>query len=189
MFRRVLVDKSKSYGLLAAALLVTALPMLHAQTAPAPTGLDRLQPLVGRWEGTTEGQPGTGTVTREYAFALNSRFLRLVNRSDYPAQQKNPKGEIHQDEGFFSFDRARQRLVLRQFHVEGFVSQYVEDTDLSSAGKFVFTSESIENIPAGYRARETYLINGPDEIEEVFELAAAGKPFEVYSRTRLKRIK
>lgn len=59
---------------------------------------------------------------------------------------------------------------------------------MSSPDKFIFTSESIENIPAGYRAKETYLVHGPDEIEEIFELAA-GKPFEVYSRTRLKKIK
>jgi hypothetical protein len=112
-----------------------------------------------------------------------------VNRSEYPPQQKNPKGEIHQDEGFFSLDRAPKRLVFRQFHVEGFVTQYVEDTELSSLNTLVFVSEAIENIPTGYRAKETYVIHGPDDVEEVFELAAAGKPFEVYSRTRLKRNK
>ena len=169
--------------------LIILIPTIAAQNAAAPSGLDRLNSFIGRWEGTTDGQPGSGTVTREYVFALNSRFIRAVNRSEYPAQPKNPKGEVHQDEGFFSFDRARKRLVLRQFHVERFVIQYLEDPGASSASKLVFTSESIENTPAGYRARETYLVHGPDEIEEVFELAAADKPFEVYSRTRLKRVK
>ena len=50
-------------------------------------------------------------------------------------------------------------------------------------------SESIENIPSGYRSKETYVILGQDEFEEVFELAAPGKDFQVYSRTRLKRVK
>ena len=68
---------------------------------------------------------------------------------------------------------------MRQFHVEGFVNQYLQDAD-SSATKLVFTTESIENIPAGWRARETYIVHGLDEFEEVFELAEAGKPFEVY---------
>jgi hypothetical protein len=95
---------------------------------------------------------------------------------------------MHEDEGWFSVDRARQRLVLRQFHVEGFVNQYVEDAD-SSPSKVVFTTESIENIPPGWRARETYLVHGPDEFEEVFELAESGKPFELYSRARLRRVK
>ena len=155
---------------------------------PSPEPFERVAFLIGRWEGTSEGQPGTGTVRREYSRALNARFIRVVNRNEYPAQPKNPKGEIHEDEGFISFDRSRKRLVLRQFHVEGFVNHYVEEAD-SSAGKIVFASEAIENIPAGWRARETYIVHGPDEFEEVFELAEAGKPFTVYSRARLKRAK
>ena len=29
----------------------------------------------------------------------------------------------------------------------------------------------------------------PDEFEEIFELAESGKPFEVYSRSRFKRLR
>ncbi|MGH9371084.1 MAG: hypothetical protein ACRD15_06095, partial [Vicinamibacterales bacterium] len=68
------------------------------------------------------------------------------------------------------------------------VNHYVEDAD-SSPGKLVFTTESIENIPAGWRARETYAVLGPDEFEEIFELAEPGKPFVEYSRARLTRLK
>jgi transcriptional regulator GlxA family with amidase domain len=32
-------------------------------------------------------------------------------------------------------------------------------------------------------------VRGPDEFEEIFELAQGDKPFEVYSRARLKRVK
>jgi hypothetical protein len=103
-------------------------------------------------------------------------------------QEKNPKGEVHEDDGFISFDRTRKKLVLRQFHVEGFVNQYVEDGD-SSSTRLVFTTESIENIPAGWRARETYVVHSPDEFEEIFELAESGKPFELYSRARLTRVR
>ena len=53
----------------------------------------------------------------------------------------------------------------------------------------MFASEAIENIPAGFRARETYLVHGPDEFEEVFEMAEPGKPGEVYSRSRFRRVK
>jgi hypothetical protein len=41
----------------------------------------------------------------------------------------------------------------------------------------------------GLRARETFVVLGPDEFEEVFELAGPGKPFELYSRARLKRVR
>jgi hypothetical protein len=161
---------------------------IAGQQLPGADPFERVAFLIGRWEGTAEGQPGKGTVRREYARVLNSRFIRVRNRSEYPAQEKNPKGEVHEDEGFISFDRARKTLVLRQFHVEGFVNQYVEHAE-SSPTRLVFTTESIENIPAGWRGRETYVVHGADEFEEIFELAESGKPFEVYSRTRLKRAK
>ena len=176
------------FAALIAVTVVLAGTSTAGQSSRPADPFERLAFLLGRWEGTSEGQPGRGTVRREYTRALNSRFIRAVNRNEYPAQEKNPKGEIHEDEGWFSYDRARKQIVFRQFHVEGFVTQYVEDPD-SSATKLVFTTESIENIPAGWRARETYIVHGADEFEEIFELAQAGKPFEVYSRARLKRIK
>jgi hypothetical protein len=37
------------------------------------------------------------------------------------------------------------------------------------------SDEAIENIRAGWRARETYVIHGTDEFEQIFELAAPGK--------------
>jgi hypothetical protein len=157
------------------------------QNSPA----DALQPLaflIGKWQGTSEGQPGSGRVERESTRILGARFIRLQNRSVYPPQEKNPKGEEHEDVGFFSFDTARRLLVLRQFHVEGFVNQYVADP-APPPGRLVFTTEAIENIPAGFRARETYVSLGPDEFEEIFELAPPGKAFELYSRARLKRVR
>lgn len=180
----------KPLGIVCSALFLSSvLPAAAAaQPAPAADPFERVAVLIGRWEGTTEGQPGKGAVRREYTRILNGRFIRVHNRSEYPAQEKNPKGEVHEDEGFLSFDRARKRLVLRQFHVEGFVNQYVEDGD-SSPSRIVFTTESIENIPPGWRARETYVIHGPDEVEEIFELAESGRPFEVYSHSRLERVK
>jgi hypothetical protein len=114
--------------------------------------------------------------------------FRVRNRSEYPPQPKNPKGEIHEDEGLFSYDRAQTRLVLRQFHEEGFVNTYLGDNG-DPSGKLVFSSEAIENIPPGLRARETYVFIGTDQLEEIFELAEPGKDFEVYSRARLERVK
>ena len=173
------------------ALVISAAPApTRAQSAPTSEA-DPLQPLaflIGRWEGTSEGQPGAAKVQREYTRILNSRFIRVQNRSVYAPQDKNPKGETHEDLGVFSFDTSRRRAVLRQFHVEGFVNQYIADLDPKFA-KLEFTSEAIENIPPGWRARETYVVLGPDEFEETFDLAGPGKPFELYSRARLKRVR
>jgi THAP4-like, heme-binding beta-barrel domain len=170
-------------------MLVTAVS--GAIRSPQGGALDPLQPLaflVGRWEGSSEGQPGRGTVQREYTRILNSRFIRVQNTSVYLPQDKNPNGETHEDLGVYSFDKSRGRAVFRQFHVEGFVNQYVADAD-PQPGRVAFTSEAIENIPPGYRARETYVVLGPDAFEEVFELAEPGKPFQLYSRAHLKRVR
>ena len=86
-----------------------------------------------------------------------------------------------------SFDKGRQNFEFRQFHIEGFVNQYVMTSSSADGKTIVFTSESIENIPAGYRARETYKILGPDEFTEVFEIAEPGKDFEHYSEGHFKR--
>jgi hypothetical protein len=159
-----------------------------AGASQAPTSrLSAVQPLVGRWQGTSEGQPGTGTVTREYRAVLRDRFIEETNRSVYPAQEKNPKGEIHEHRSFFSFDNARKTVVFRQFHGEGFVNQYVLEPT-TKPGVLVFVTEAIENIPKGYRARETYTFISEDEFEEIFEIAEPGKDFALYSKARLKRM-
>lgn len=176
-------------GLLFMAAVGMAAVDAHTMTTSQSPGdvLRDIAPFVGTWKGTSEGQPGRGTVERTYERALGNRFVRVRNRNVYPPQEKNPKGETHEDEGFFSFDRARKLIVLRQFHVEGFVNQYVQQATPSNP--LIFVTESIENISPGWRARETYTFSGADEFEEVFELSAPGKPFELYSRARLQRVR
>ena len=155
--------------------------------APADT-LAPLARVVGRWTGTSEGQPGKGRVERQYERVLGSKFIQVRNQSTYPPQDKNPKGETHEDIGYFSFDAGRKRVVFRQFHLEGFVNQYVLEP-AATTDRLVFVSEAIENIPAGFRARETYVFAGADQFEEIFEIAEPGKDFEVYSRTMLTRVR
>ena len=158
---------------------------LFATSLTSQSVWEPLKFLEGSWQGTGNGKPGISTVERTYEFVLNGKFLSARNKSVYAPQAANPKGETHEDRGMISFDRARKRFVFRQFHVEGFVNTYV-----SEDGKpLVFVSEAIENIPPGWRARESYTILSADELTETFELAEPGKDFEVYSEARLKRKK
>ena len=83
--------------------------------------------LLGSWEGDAKGEPGSGKCEREYRLILRDKFIQVTNRSTYPPQEKNPKGEVHEDTGFISYDKAAQKLVMRQFHIEGFVNHYVLD--------------------------------------------------------------
>jgi hypothetical protein len=45
----------------------------------------------------------------------------------------------------------------------------------------------MENIPAGWRARETYRVLGQDKFIERFDLSEPGKDFELYSETKFFR--
>jgi hypothetical protein len=169
------------------ALAVTTRNVIAQPATGKPSPWDPLRYFLGTWTGIGAGQPGSSAVERQYEFVLGGRFIEVSNKATYAPQDKNPKGELHEDRGFISWDRARRRFVLRQFHVEGFVSQYVADSVAVSPDSIVFRSESIENIPAGFRARETYRILGPDEFVERFEIAEPGKDFTVYSEARLER--
>lgn len=155
------------------------------QTKPDPWGSIRF--LVGDWMGTSEGQAGIGTVQRNYSFVLKDRYLHEKNISTYPPQEANKAGEIHEHWSFFSYDRGRKTLVLRQFHPEGFVNQYTLNTADSGPGKLVFDSEHFENFDNNWKARETYEIRSADEFIETFELGEPGKALQVYSRNHFKR--
>lgn len=168
------------------ALLLVAPAQLIAQQEKTDLWVP-LRSLVGSWEGTVKGQPGAGNVELEIQFVLNGRFLQVKNRTTYPSQEKNPKGEEHQDWGLISYDRTRKAFVFRQFHVEGFVNQYVMDPIPPDGKRFIFRSETIENIPAGWRTRETYRILNASEFVATFELAGPWKDYEIYSESRLKR--
>jgi hypothetical protein len=144
--------------------------------------------LIGLWRGNGSGQAGTSNVERSYQLILNGKFLQVRNKSIYAPQSQNPQGEVHQDLGLISYDETRKTYVFRQFHIEGFVNQYVMDYLAPDGKTIVFTSESIENIPAGWRARESYQVVNPDEFIETFELAAPGRNFELYVRSQFKRI-
>ena len=162
-------------------------PLLMAQTTRPSDVWEPLKYFVGSWKGTVKGQPGEGQVEREYRFILDGKFLQAKNKSTYPPQEKNPKGEIHEDLGLYSYDRGSKQFALRQFHSEGFVNQYRQEAAASQSGTLVFLTSGIENIPAGWRARESYRIVSPDEFIEVFELAEPGKDFEFYSESHFKR--
>jgi hypothetical protein len=180
--------------LLAALVLIVPIAVVGWATtvarAQAPATEDPWQPvrfMTGRWEGTSEGQPGRGKVTRTYEFVLNGRYLHERNTSVYPPPAPGQEGETHEHWTLLSYDKARRALVMRQFHQEGFVNQYVMAPRADPAAEVVFESEGFENLPSGWRARERYRVVSPDEFEETFELAGPGKPFEVYSRSRLRR--
>ncbi len=145
--------------------------------------------FIGNWEGTGIGESGEAKVERSYEFVLEGKFILAKSKSFYPPQEKNPQGEVHLEWGMYSYDKARKKFIHRQFHVEGFVNQYVLDSIAPDGKTLVFVTESIENIPAGWRAKETYKLTGNDEFVEIFELAPPDQDFSVYTENILKKKK
>ena len=180
------IDRIAVLVLVAIAFL--GVPAGAQQGAPRPDRFAALRFLVGTWRGDQAGQPGRGTAERTYQFILNDRFLQETNTSTYPPQEKNKNGEVHHHISMISYDTARKLFVFRQFHTEGFVNTYVQQPT-GDDKTFMFVSEAIENIPAGYRARETYTILSRDEFTERFEVAEPGKDFELYSEAHLRRVR
>lgn len=178
-------SRSAATRLAMSVLLTVALPA----TALTDAKVDPLAPLtrfVGSWTGTASGQSGEGTVARTYVSSLRGRYLQESNLSRYPAREAGKPEEVHEHMSMFSYDRARKLLVLRQFHVEGFVNTYHQVSPPDTL-PLVFESESFENFSNSWKARETYEFSADDEFVETFELAPPGKSYEVYGRTRLKR--
>lgn len=169
-------------------LLTLILPIfLIAQSGQNTDVWGPLKYFIGKWEGQGEGRPGISKGYQEFCFVLSGKYLEVKNRSVFEPQERNPKGEIHEDWGFISYDQIRKKFVFRQFHVEGFVNQYVLET-ISDEGKtFVFVSEHIENIPEGFKARLTYKVINDDEFLQSFDLAGPGKEYECYSTGVMKR--
>lgn len=84
-------------------------------------------------------------------------------------------------------DGAHNHDCNRRFHVEGFVNHYVQERISDDGRAMVFVTLAIENIPPGWRGRETYRFASDDEFTETFELAEPGKEFAIYSEARFRR--
>jgi hypothetical protein len=143
--------------------------------------------FVGTWEGKGEGKSGVSEVTKEFQFVLGGKYLRMTTKANFKPQEKNPKGEVHEDFGYISFDRSRKKFVFRQFHIEGFINQYVLES-ISDDGKTVrWVSEKMENAPPSWRVELIYTIKNDDTLEESFNLGMPDRAFECYNLNRLRR--
>jgi hypothetical protein len=171
-------------------VLIVSFVAVHLGAKQGTPKIDQFAPLrflAGTWRGDQVGRSGQGAAERTYRFILNDRFLQETNTSTYPPQERNKTGEVHSHMSMISYDATRKRLVFRQFHTEGFVNTYIEEPN-PDVKTIVFVSEAIENIPAGWRAREIYTLLNNDEFKERFELAEPGREFELYSEAHLRRV-
>jgi hypothetical protein len=169
-------------------IVLFLIPILSfAQTTKRDSIWRPMKFFAGEWIGVGEGESGKANYERSYQFVLNKRFIEVKNKSSWIPTDKNPQGEVHEDIGYISYDKGRKTFILRQFHIEGFVNQYKLDSISADGKTIVFVSESIENIPSGWRAKESYQLISDTEFIEKFSLAEPNKDFQIYSKATLKR--
>ena len=168
-------------------LMLLVGPLAVAADAP-PDPWSPVRFMLGNWLGEAQGEPGKGTVERSYEFVLGGKFIEERNTSRYDAKAGKAQ-EVHLHRSFISYDKANRKLMLRQFHVEGFVNLYAVNAAASTPARLVFDSVSFENFSNDWKARETYEVISADEFVEIFELAEPGTEFQVYSRNHFRRSK
>lgn len=168
-----------------AVLAMLAAPLRAQETKEDPLAVVSM--LAGHWVGVGEGEPGLSAAVRHAEHAHGGRYLRIEGRSVYPKQDKNKRGEVHTQTDYWSYDRGRKLLKLRQFDNLGFISTYVEDKAASRPGHLVLVSEQLENVPTGWKARYTYEFVSADEYRERFELDG-GKGLQLYTFNRFLRV-
>ena len=147
--------------------------------AQAPAEKDPFAPLralEGDWHGDISGKLGTGTGVRHYEFILDGKYLMSRHASVRVPQELSTQGDHHRQLTVWSFDSERQKLVVREFMVEGFILQSVCEVD----GKMInCEAEEIESGP-GWQAKLQLEIKSPYEFIERFWLAEPGNELELY---------
>lgn len=178
--------KNFKLGFVAVAIFLVP-SILFAQTSRQDSIWSPFKYFIGKWNGSGVVEGMNGNYERSYQFIFNRRFIEAKNKSTFSPTEKNPKGEVHEDLGYISYDKRRKIFILRQFHIEGFVNQYKLDSISKDGKTIVFTTEAIESIPDGWKAKETYQLVNENKFIETFELAEPNKPFEVYSKVTMKK--
>jgi hypothetical protein len=148
--------------------------------------LDRLRFLIGRWQGHGEGFGQKSEVEHTYQFILQNQFIQSKTKSITLGQDGSVK-EIHEDLGIFSFDVARQKVILRGFYSEGYVNTFVMEDRNGDGNQLVFTTEKTENAN-GMMARLRMEVISENEYEMILDLAQQGTEFKPCQKTRMRKV-
>lgn len=149
---------------------------------------DRLSFLLGTWEGEGTGFGNEkSAVHSEFNLVIGDQYIEVFNQSWFEPTVDNQEGELHVDRGYISYDKTRDRLVFRQFHIEGYVNTYVLVDSLSSADILVFRTESIENFMPGGKAQWTIRRTDETHIETIFDVSFPGEGYTCFGTNRLQK--
>ncbi len=149
--------------------------------------LEKLQPLIGNWKGNGSVGESKSEIHSGFNWAMNNKYIEVKNHSEFEPTEKNKDGEIHDDWGMISYDHGRKKIVFRQFHVEGFVNQYILNDSLSNDTVFIFESEIIENFVPGGRARYTLRLEDNSMLKTIFDIGMPGNELQCYGTNLMRK--
>ncbi|MCK3682604.1 hypothetical protein [Maribellus sp. YY47] len=162
--------------------------LIFSVSLQAQNPLEKLESLIGKWEGTGEGFGNSkSNISAEYNWLMDRKFIEVKHHSAFAPTAQNSKGEIHDDWGMISFNKERSVVVFRQYHSEGFFNEYILNTAESNDSTLVFETERIENFVPGGRARFTIRLKAENEIETVFDVGFPGKELACFGTNRMKK--
>lgn len=171
-------------NLIATILSIITIGFTHGQSKP----FDRLNFIIGEWEGQGSGFGNEkSSIQSSFIYAMNGKYIELLNESKFEPTAKNPTGEYHKDQGFISYDKSREKIVFRQFHIEGFVNQYVLQDSVSNDSLLVFETENIENFIPNGKTRWTIKKLSENEIQTVFDVYMPDKGYTCYGTNTLRK--
>ncbi len=171
-------------------LNIAVLLLITSMAGAQYTSLNDLDILIGEWEGVGTGFGNEqSSIHSSFLFAMDSAYIEVQNESKFEPTEKKPEGEIHKDKGFISYDKNRSMIVFRQFHIEGYITQYVLVDSLSSDKILVFETEAIENFVPGGKARWTIKRTGDNQIETIFDVSFGESGYTCFGNNILTLVK
>lgn len=157
-------------------------------TAFAENPFAQFEFLIGNWQGVETGMAGDGIGFRTYQYDLGKHFITARNQSSFPISEKKPKGEVHRDFSIFSYNSNTSKIVLREFHVEGFANIYELNKELSNESKFVFITREIENNPGNWKAKVIIEKVSDTEFTEYFQIAMDGENYTPFLKNQWYKV-
>lgn len=137
--------------------------------------------LIGEWKGQGVGFGNEKSkIQSEFKLIMDGKYIMVKNDSKFEPTESKPEGEHHADWGIISFDNKRKKIVFRQFHIEGYVNQYVLNDSLSDDSTLIFETEMIENFVEGGKARWTIKKIEENKIESIFDVSFPGKEYACF---------
>lgn len=163
-------------------VLIIASGLCFGQT----NAFEKINFIIGEWSGTGSGFGNDKSkIESSFQLVMNDNYIEVKNESIFEPTEQKPEGEHHIDHGFISYEKSRDVIIFRQFHIEGFVTRYTLSDSLSDQNTLVFETDLIENFVPGGKARWTIKKISDNEIETTFDVSFPNKGYTCFGVNKL----